>query len=411
MPDKSAAETGFNNAPCRAIVVGGGPAGLTAAIALAQGGIATILAGKRPAKADNRTTALLGGSVTALETLGVWELCAARSAPLKVMRIVDDTGRLWRAPEVKFDCGEIGLEAFGHNIANRDLVSALEQRARDYTNLQLIDAEVTAVTPGDDDVAVTLADGTTLHAPLAIGADGRHSLSRKAAGIGTQHHDYSQVALTVCLTHTRPHRDTSTEFHTPSGPFTLVPLPGLRSSLVWVLTPDKADELAALDDAELGLTIERAAHSILGKMTVEPGRGLFLLSTATAQRFGASRIALVGEAAHVIPPIGAQGLNLGLRDAAAIGELAAAAMRDGRDIGGDDVLAAYDKMRRSDVTSRGVAIDVLNRTLLTDFLPVQGLRGLGMYMLDRIGPLRRAVMREGIAPRSAVPRLMRDNVA
>ena len=411
MPDKSAAETGAFDAPYQAIVVGGGPAGLTAAIALAQSGLATVLAGKRPAKADNRTTALLGGSVTALETLGVWDLCAAQSAPLKVMRIVDDTGRLWRAPEVKFDCDEIGLDAFGHNIANRDLVAALERRARDYANLQLIDAEVTAVTPGDDAVTVTLADGATLRAPLAVGADGRHSLCRKAAGIGTQHHDYRQVALTVCLSHTRPHRDTSTEFHTPSGPFTLVPLPGLRSSLVWVLTPHKAEELAALEDAELGRAIEDAAHSILGKITVEPGRGLFPLATVTAERFGANRIALVGEAAHVIPPIGAQGLNLGLRDAAAIGELAQAAARDGRDVGGDDVLAAYDKMRRSDVTSRGVAIDVLNRTLLTDFLPVQGLRGLGLYMLDRIGPLRRAVMREGIAPRSSAPRLMRGDAA
>jgi 2-octaprenyl-6-methoxyphenol hydroxylase len=269
---------------------------------------------------------------------------------------------------------------------------------------------VTAVEPGDDNVTVTLQSGEALQAPLAIGADGRQSLCRKAAGIGTEHHDYKQVALTVCLTHSRPHRDTSTEFHTPSGPFTLVPLPGLRSSLVWVLHPHKADEMAALDDDELADEIERAAHSILGKITVEPGRGLFPLATVTAHRFGASRIALVGEAAHVIPPIGAQGLNLGLRDAATIGELASEAQQEGRDIGGDDVMATYDKARRGDVTSRGLAIDLLNRTLLTDFLPVQGLRGLGLYMIDRIGPLRRAVMRAGIAPRSAEPRLMRGEV-
>jgi 2-octaprenyl-6-methoxyphenol hydroxylase len=406
MSDKSVA----NGGQYQAIVVGGGPAGLTAAIALAQGGISTVLAGKRPARPDNRTTALLGGSVTALAALGVWELCAGQSAPLKIMRIVDDTGRLWRAPEVKFESGEIDLEAFGYNIANRDLVAALEQRARGLANLRLIDDQVTAVEPGDDNVTVTLQSGEALQAPLAIGADGRQSLCRKAAGIGTEHHDYKQVALTVCLTHSRPHRDTSTEFHTPSGPFTLVPLPGLRSSLVWVLHPHKADEMAALDDDELADEIERAAHSILGKITVEPGRGLFPLATVTAHRFGASRIALVGEAAHVIPPIGAQGLNLGLRDAATIGELASEAQQGGRDIGGDDVMATYDKARRGDVTSRGLAIDLLNRTLLTDFLPVQGLRGLGLYMIDRIGPLRRAVMRAGIAPRSAEPRLMRGEV-
>jgi 2-octaprenyl-6-methoxyphenol hydroxylase len=128
---------------------------------------------------------------------------------------------------------------------------------------------------------------------------------------------------------------------------------------------------------------------------------------SASRHFAAKRIALVGEAAHVIPPIGAQGLNLGLRDAATIGELAVAAHRDGTDIGGDGVIDAYDKMRRADVGSRALAIDLLNRTLLTDFLPVQGLRGLGLYALDRIGPLRRAAMREGIAPAAAMPRLMR----
>lgn len=389
-----------------AIVVGGGPAGLTAAIALAQGGIRTVLAGKRPARTDNRTTALLAGSVTALETLGVWGLCEGQAAPLRVMRIVDDTGRLWRAPEVKFDAGEIDLDAFGYNIENRHLVDALETRARALPALRLIDDDVLAVTPDDDGVTVTLK-AETLRAPLAIGADGRRSLCREAAGIGLDERSYPQVALTVSLSHSRPHRDASTEFHTPSGPFTLVPLPGDRSSLVWVLDPADAADLAALDDNELSAEIERAAHSILGKMSVEPGRGLFPLSVATAQRFGDNRIALVGEAAHVVPPIGAQGLNLGLRDAAAICELAVAAARRGDDIGGADVLAHYDRMRRADVGSRTLAIDLLNRTLLTDFLPAQSLRGLGLYMLDRIGPLRRAVMREGVAPRLSQPKLMR----
>jgi 2-octaprenyl-6-methoxyphenol hydroxylase len=399
MPDKS-----VNPA---AIVVGGGPAGLTAAIALAQGGLSTILAGKRPAKSDNRTTALLGGSVTALETLGVWPLCAAKAAPLKIMRIVDDTGRLWRAPEVKFDCAEIDLDAFGQNIENRDLVAALEQHARTLPNLRLIEDDVLSVEAGPESVTVALKGGESLCAPLVVGADGKRSICREAAGIAVDTREYKQVALTVCLKHSRPHRDSSTEFHTPSGPFTLVPLPGNRSSLVWVLDPARADEFAELDDAALSLEIERAAHSILGKIEVEPGRGLFPLSAATARQFGANRIALVGEAAHVIPPIGAQGLNLGLRDAVTIGELAAEAQRDGADIGGAAVLAAYDMKRRADVGSRSFAIDILNRTLLTDFLPVQGMRGIGLYMLDRIGPLRRAAMREGVAPGSSQPRLMR----
>jgi 2-octaprenyl-6-methoxyphenol hydroxylase len=399
MPDKS-------DKPA-AIVVGGGPAGLTAAIALAQGGIQTVLAGKRPARSDNRTTALLAGSVTALETLGVWPLCAAHAAPLKIMRIVDDTGRLWRAPEVKFDCAEIDRDAFGQNIENRHLVAALETHAGTLPNLRLIEDDVTSVTPEIYAVTVTLKSGDSLSAPLVVGADGKNSLCRKAAGIAFDTREYKQVALTVCLKHSRPHRDGSTEFHTRSGPFTLVPLPGNRSSLVWVLDPQCADEIAELDDATLSAEIERAAHSILGKIDVEPGRGLFPLSAATARTFAANRIALVGEAAHVIPPIGAQGLNLGLRDAATIGELAAEAQRDGDDVGNAALLAAYDKKRRADVGSRSFAIDLLNRTLLTDFLPVQGMRGIGLYMLDRIGPLRRAAMREGIAPGSSQPRLMR----
>ena len=390
-----------------AIVVGGGPAGLTAAIALSQGGLATVLVGKRPARPDTRTTALFTGSITALTTLGVWPLCQAQAAPMRVMRIVDDTGRLWRAPEVKFEASEIDLDVFGYNIENRHLVAALEQRARDFGKLRMIEDDVLGVEPGDDAVNVSLKSGATLRAPLVIGADGRRSLCREAAGIGSDEREYRQSALTLSFKHSRPHRDTSTEFHTPSGPFTLVPLPGQRSSLVWVLDPMHADDIATLNDAALGDEIERASHSILGKIEIEPGRGLFPLGVATARRFGDRRIALVGEAAHVIPPIGAQGLNLGLRDAATIGELAVAAHREGRDIGDADVLADYEKMRRADVGSRTLAIDLLNRTLLTDFLPVQGLRGIGLYVLDQIGPLRRAVMREGIQPAAAQPRLMR----
>jgi 2-octaprenyl-6-methoxyphenol hydroxylase len=174
-----------------------------------------------------------------------------------------------------------------------------------------------------------------------------------------------------------------------------------------VLDPATADEFATFDDAMLAGEIERASHSILGKIDVESGRGLFPLHVATARRLADKRIALIGEAAHVIPPIGAQGLNLGLRDAATISELAIAAHRSQRDIGNADVLARYEKMRRADVDSRTLAIDLLNRTLLSDFLPVQGMRGLGLYLIDRIGPLRRAVMREGVGPASGQPRLMR----
>jgi 2-octaprenyl-6-methoxyphenol hydroxylase len=174
-----------------------------------------------------------------------------------------------------------------------------------------------------------------------------------------------------------------------------------------VVTPSEAERIAALDHAGLADEIERRSHSILGKVAIEPGRGRFPLAFETAASFARRRVVLVGEAAHLIPPIGAQGLNLGLRDAAAIAELAVAARRNGFDVGADDLLARYDAQRRADVTSRAFAVDWLNRSLLSDFLPVQGTRGLGLYLIDRIGPLRRAAMREGVAPAAAQPRLMR----
>jgi 2-octaprenyl-6-methoxyphenol hydroxylase len=389
-----------------AAVVGAGPAGLTAAIALASAGIETALIARRPAD-DHRTTALLSSSVTALQTLGVWQACSNEAAPLRVLRIVDATARLVRAPEVRFSADEIGIEAFGQNIENRHLVAALDARAEMLPSLTRIEDDARTVDASEGAVTIALRGGAVVTTRLAIGADGRRSLCRAAAGIETDGRSYPQTALTFNLAHARPHRDTSTEFHTESGPFTLVPLPGGRSSLVWVAAPAEAASVASLDDAALNEEIERRSHSMLGKITIEPGRGAFPLAIETPRRFALNRIALIGDAAHLIPPIGAQGLNLGLRDAATIAELAVGTRRDGGDIGAADLLARYDAMRRADVNSRTLAVDLLNRTLLSDFLPVQSARGLGLYLIDRIGPLRRAVMREGVAPATSQPRLMR----
>jgi 2-octaprenyl-6-methoxyphenol hydroxylase len=326
------------------------------------------------------------------------------------LRIVDDTGRLLRAPEMRFAASEIGLDAFGHNIENRYLIAALDARARELPALMLIEDTAETVVVEDAGVTVRLKAGARLTARLAIGADGRHSLCRAAAGIVSEGWSYRQTALTFNLSHHRQHTGTSTEFHTESGPLTLVPLPGLRSSLVFVVDPEEAPRLSALPVADLAAEIERRSHSILGKIEVEPGRGFFPLEVETARSFGARRVALVGEAAHVIPPIGAQGLNLGLRDAATIGELVVAAHRTGRDVGAADVTSRYEHMRRADVTSRTLAVDLLNRSLLSDFLPLQGARGLGLFLMERVGPLRRAIMREGVTPAASQPRLMRGEV-
>jgi 2-octaprenyl-6-methoxyphenol hydroxylase len=391
-----------------AVVVGGGPAGLTAAIALATAGVETALVARCPSAGpggDYRTTALLEGSVQALETLGIWQRCRQHAAPLRVMRIVDDTARLLRAPEVCFSALEIGLDAFGHNIENRFLVEALEARAGELAALARVDDEADAVEIADRRVTIRCKRGGGISARVAIGAEGRRSLCRSAAGIDIQGRTCPQTALTFNLGHSREHHDTSTEFHAETGPFTLVPLPGRRSSLVFVVDPAEVAGLTALSDPDLAAEIERRSHSILGKIAVEPGRGVFPLAIETATRFAAGRMVLIGEAAHVIPPIGAQGLNLGLRDAATIAELVVAAHRGGRDVG--EVTTRYEAMRRADVTSRTLAVDLLNRSLLSDFVPLQGARGLGLFLMDRIGPLRRAVMREGVAPLASRPRLMR----
>jgi len=391
-----------------AAVVGGGPAGLVSAIALAAAGIETVLIAP-PRAEDHRTTALLTGSVAALTTLGIWQGCVPYAAPLKAIRLIDDSGRLLRAPEVVFSAAEIGLDAFGYNIENRHLIAALEHRAAALKVPRISEAALAVDGEAASGVIVRLAEAE-VRARLVIGADGARSLCRSAAGIGSRRRSYPQTALTLNLAHARPHGDTTSEFHTERGPFTLVPLPGRRSSLVCVLDPPRATELAAMTDLELSDEIERRAHALLGKMTVEQGRGIFPLAVETATAFARDRIALVGEAAHVVPPISAQGLNLGLRDAAIIAELAADAHRRDGDVGAPDVLARYHAQRLADVSSRAIAIDLLNRSLLTDFLPTQLARGLSLFLVDHIGPLRRALMREGVAPAASQPRLMRGEM-
>ncbi len=379
-------------------VIGGGPAGLAAAIALADAGANTALIARRVPYGDNRTTALLGGSVDFLGQLDVWRRCKDKAAALRVMRLVDDTGRLIRAPEVRFSSQEIGLDAFGYNIENRALMTALEERAAEFANLIRFDDEAEGISSDDSCAFIGTRTGNSLSARLVVGADGRHSLCREAAGIDVRRRELEQAALTFNITHSRPHRNISTEFHTPQGPCVFVPLPGQRSSVVWVMTPAEAGRLRALGDDELSDAAERQSHSILGRVRVEPGRHVFPLAIEQPRQFSRQRIALVGEAAHVLPPIGAQGLNMGLRDAADIAGIAGDAMRQGEDPGSPQVLSRYNSARRSDVSSRTFVIDMANRSLLSDFLPVQSLRAAGLHLIGAIGPLRRLAMREGLAP-------------
>ena len=394
------------------IVAGGGPAGLSAGLALAAQGLeVTIVDPLEDPGDDRRTSALMTASVTMLRELGVWQRCVDAAAPLKTMRIIDDTGRLFRAPTVAFEAREIGEPAFGWNVPNAALVSALRDQIAEAEAIALIHSVVEQVEPEQDRVTVTLADGTRRSAALLVGADGRNSACRAAAGIDTDSWAYDQAAIVLNLRHDRPHGGVSTEFHRPPGPFTLVPLPGDRSSLVWVETRNMAEAVSTYSDQELAREIERISHRILGRVAIDGPRGSYPLTGLIARRYAAKRIPLVGEAAHVVPPIGAQGLNLGLRDGAALAELAGDPALSGGDPGSAAVLTAYDRRRRVDILSRTAAIDMLNRTLLADLIPAQMLRSAGLAALGWIGPVRRMAMREGVAPRYGLPVMMRGSSA
>ena len=375
------------------LVVGAGPVGLAAAIFLDGLGYGVITVAPDRVASDERTSALLAGSIAFLERIGVWPRIVAAAAPMRSLRIVDATRRLIRAPEVLFHAAEIGLDAFGYNIPNSALVGALEAEFA-ARNLRRSSAAVERTRQDDGEVAAEISDGAEIGARLIVAADGRRSRIRDSVGIPVSEWRYDQAALVVNLRHARGHEDTSTEFHTETGPFTLVPLPGNRSSLVWVDRPAESRRRTTIDEAALAAEIEVRSASILGAITIDGPRQVFPLSGMNAARFAAGRAALVGEAAHLFPPIGAQGLNLGYRDVADLGRVLAPR------VGGPGAparRAAAERLRRSDVVTRTTAVDALNRTLLTGFLPVQGLRGLGLFLLDRVPALRRALMRQGVA--------------
>ena len=375
------------------LVVGAGPVGLAAAIFLDGLGYGVITVAPDRVASDERTSALLAGSIAFLERIGVWPRIVAAAAPMRSLRIVDATRRLIRAPEVLFHAAEIGLDAFGYNIPNSALVGALEAEFA-ARNLRRSSAAVERTRQDDGEVAAEISDGAEIGARLIVAADGRRSRIRDSVGIPVSEWRYDQAALVVNLRHARGHEDTSTEFHTETGPFTLVPLPGNRSSLVWVDRPAESRRRTTIDEAALAAEIEVRSASILGAITIDGPRQVFPLSGMNAARFAAGRAALVGEAAHLFPPIGAQGLNLGYRDVADLGRVLAP--RVGAP-GAPGRRAADQSQRRSAVGTPNAGGAARNRTLLTGFLPVQGLRGLGLFLLDRVPALRRALMRQGVA--------------
>ncbi len=376
-------------------VIGGGLAGMIAAIALARGGRNVALVAPASPSPDRRTTALMDQSIRLLDRLTLWEKLRPAAAPLSTMRIIDGTNRLLRAPITTFRSVELDLEAFGYNFPNKALTEVLEAAIAAEGNVTRFASFAEVIDIGADSVTVTLADGEVLSAAFAVGADGRKSKLRETAGIDVKTWSYPQSAMVLNFQHSLPHENISTEFHTESGPFTQVPLPGNRSSLVWVQNPSDAVARNELSLSELSNVVEERMQSLLGKVTVEEGVQIWPLSGMMAHRSGKGRIALIGEASHVFPPIGAQGLNLSLRDVMALSDILSS--RPELPIAAD-AGDRFDRKRRADIMTRTASVDLLNRSLLSDFLPVQVMRAAGLHILSALPPLRSIVMREGIEP-------------
>lgn len=391
-----AEETGRTEAfSCKTAVIGSGPAGMIAALKLALVHEDIVLVGAEPAATDMRTTALMMPAISVLQTLNVWQDIAPRAATLKTMRIVDGTTRLIRSPTVSFHAAELGEDAFGYNMPNTVLNAALTQAVAKSPNIRRLDATATAFEHKENSVQISLDSGGTIETALVVAADGRNSAARDAARIHVRQWNYPQTAIILSFAHELPHSNISTEFHTESGPFTQVPLPGNHSSLVWVCKPEKAQHLLSLGTEALGAEIERNMLSMLGKITVKIAAQAWPMSGIVPKAFAARRTILIGEAAHVFPPIGAQGLNLGIRDAL---DLAIAIATHPVDPGAEQVIRDYNRHRTPDIWARTGFVHTLNRALLSDFLPVQMLRSAGLEMLRRTAPLRTLFMREGMQP-------------
>ena len=384
------------------LVAGAGASGLIAAIALARAGHSVALVGQSPGPLPGRTVALFEGSLRLLDDLGLREPLDDISAEVMGIRIIDDTASLFRPSPALFEASEIGLDAFGLNIVNDDIVARYAEIAAAMPAIARYETMVESYDFRDDGVTAKFADGRLIECALVVAGVGRNSLARKTAGIHVKEWSYPQVAMTGILRHRRSHDGITTEFHTRSGPFTFVPMPSTdeaahRSSLVWLMSPAEATRRMALSPRELAAEIEEQSHYRFGAIEIEGRLGAFPMACMRTEKLTALRLMLVGEACHVFPPLAAQGLNLGIRDSSD-----AALALDGVDLSDasaiEAALAGYERTRRADIDLRTRGVDLMNRSLLADVLPVDLLRGMTLASVTAIGPLRRAILREGVSP-------------
>ena len=392
-------------------IIGPGPVGLIAALACAQETPFSIsLFGPCPSSEqlenDTRTTAFMVPSLTLLDHLKVWPVIQKHASPLKHLRMIDDCANLLRAPDCLFSASELDMEAFAQNIPNKHLNQQLIKLVEAHANINWITTKaVTSIFPEHDHVMIETQEGQAYKASLLIGADGRNSPARRASGIHEKVWSYEQTAISCNFTHELPHNATSVEFHRPSGPLTLIPLKENHASLVWSLQPKQADDMIQLSTDKFCQQLEQSMHSIWGPITNAGKRVAFPIKGMKLDHFAAKRIFLVGEAAHIVPPIGAQGLNLGVRDVAYLVD----SLKSQTDLNSDihSLEAAYNKARQHDVWSRTTTIDWLNKSLLLSFLPLKFLRTAGLNAMNASQTLRKLLMNEGLGTSLDLPTLMR----
>ena len=395
------------------VIGGAGFAGLALAIALVEALgpefkiVVADPALKHEQSRDPRASAIAAAARRLFEAIGVWDAVEAQAQPMLDMVVTDSkVDDAVRPTFLTFE-GEVQPgEAFAHMIENRVLTDALVKKARALG----IDLRATPVTRFDNRanaIDVTFADGSVMPARLLVGADGARSQIREQAGIATHGWSYGQSAIVCTVAHERPHNGRAEEHFLPPGPFAILPLTGNRASIVWTERTADAERYVALSDADFHDELEKRFGLHLGDIAVVGARRAFPLGLYTARTFIAERLALIGDAAHVIHPIAGQGLNMGLRDVAALAEAVTDAARLGLDVGGADVLERYQRWRRFDTAAMGVATDGLNRLFSNESDALRLVRDVGLGLVDRMPALKSFFMREAAGITGDVPKLLR----
>ena len=392
--------------------------GLTLALALAQGGMKVVLADPMTPsqlldeRFDGRVSALAFANVRMMRALKLWDVLAPDAQPINDILVSDgELGGDTSPFSLHFDHREIG-EVLGYIVENRHIRRALIQAAEAEPAIRLLyGVSAEALSIGEASATLRLSDGLTVESPLAVAAEGRESLLREAQGIRSVSWDYPQIGIVTTVAHERPHNGVAYEHFLPSGPFAILPMTGNRSSLVWTEETSEARRLMALAEPEFTAELRLRFGDHLGDVKPTGPRWSYPLRLHLARSYAASRFALVGDAAHTIHPIAGQGLNLGLKDIAALAETVLDAARLGLDFGRADVLERYERWRRFDSVALAVSTDGLNRLMSNSIPPVRLVRDLGMGIVDSIAPLRQFFMRHAGGDIGVLPRLLKGEAA